>query len=65
MNDVEVMIARKYALAVRAVFYDSLSLPIVQRGVALATHMRTHADILFLLQVSAINDDEKRAGLQQ
>jgi len=63
MNFVEVMIAKKYALAVMAVFYDSLSLPIVERGASLALYIRTHPDILSFLQVSAINDDEKRAGL--
>lgn len=63
MNFVEVMIAKKYALAMMTIFYDSLSLPIVQRGVSLAQHMRTHTDIVFFLRVSAINDDEKKAGL--
>jgi F0F1-type ATP synthase delta subunit len=63
MNFVEAMVAKKYAMAVMAVFYDSLSLPIVERGASLALHMRTHTDILFFLRVSAINDDEKRAGL--
>ena len=63
MNYVERMIAKKYALALVKVFYDSLSLPVVQRGASLAAYMRTHSDILFFLQVSAIDEDEKRAGL--
>jgi len=64
MNYAQDMVAKKYATAFVAVFYESLSVPIVQQCAHLATYMREHADILFFLQLSALSNDEKRTGLR-